>query len=59
MKLKCTRHDRRVMVLPSTKVIHRNDGSECSTNVKMGDYEYTPLMATTVYGLSIYHHLEQ
>lgn len=30
MKLKCNDHARRVMVLPSGKVIHRNDGTECA-----------------------------
>lgn len=28
-KLKCIEHSQRVMVLPSTRVIHREDGSTC------------------------------
>lgn len=38
MKLKCEKHMRRVMVLTGFKVIHRNDGSHCSTKeVEIGD----------------------
>jgi hypothetical protein len=29
MKLKCVAHERRVQVLASTKVVHRQDGSDC------------------------------
>lgn len=42
MKLKCKTHDRRVMVLESETVIHRNDGTKCESDVVMGDRFYTP-----------------
>lgn len=33
MKLKCKEHSRRVMVLKSGKVIHRNNGTGCNTDL--------------------------
>lgn len=37
MKLKCEEHDRRVMVLDSGSTVHRNDGSKCDSDLRMGD----------------------
>ncbi len=48
MKLKCEIHGRRVHVMESTKVIHRNDGTECNSDVVMGDRFYTPQEMLTV-----------
>ena len=43
MKLKC-QHNRRVMVLPSENVVHRQDGSACDAaeTLKLGGERLTP-----------------
>jgi len=42
MKLKCN-HNRRVMVLPSGTIIHRNDGSICKAHMTIGGNKVTKL----------------
>jgi hypothetical protein len=43
MKLKCKRHNRRVMVLPSGTTVHREDGSRCrAQTLKIGASQITP-----------------
>jgi len=46
MKLKCSDHRRRAVVLPSGAVVHRQDGSECPAewHLTIGDRVVTPEM---------------
>lgn len=41
MKLTCIKHGKRVHVLPSTNVIHRDSGSLCESNVRIGSFTGT------------------
>jgi len=42
-RLICEKHKRRVMVLPSTFVVHRNDGSKClHTQVSIAGKTFSP-----------------